>query len=308
MSAEAEAGTQALVRRVSALSAASFAYTFLGRRLAAVVRLCLIPFVAVAIVQYVSLRAYLSELMAFISSGDPRVASLALGALSAGLFITVFILAVAISAIANLALGDCAGGGWIQFRVRRQEWRLYAAYLRLLLLAAGYSAAVYLAAVFILPMAGFGPSETGVMAALVLIAGFTMLFARIGFLIAPIVALSTGAVLRKALRNGGGDLARNSALILYLCVPGLLIEVLGEYLLRTGSGPVQLAIDLPVLYYARVLEQRLPEFVLLSGLGGFVTLVLLTAASVLCYRNHVFGDLSAVQDRRGIANLDSAPV
>lgn len=308
MSTMAEARIAPAIDRISALHASSFAYAFLARRLAAVIRVCLIPATAVAIVQYVSLRAYLSELMSFISSGDPRAASEALGALSAGLLITAFILAVAVSAVADLALGNQADGSWMHFRVRRQEWRLYAAYLRLLLLAAGYSAAIYLAAVFLLPAAGFSARESGMISGLVLIAGFYVLFARLGFLIAPIVALSGGAVLRKALRYGGRDLARNAAVILYLCIPGLLIDLSGQYFPRMGSGQVQLAVNLPVSSYARALEHRLPEFVLLSSLAGFVTLILLTAASVRCYRNGVFGDSAVEQVEPVVAKLDSAPV
>jgi hypothetical protein len=308
MTTAAEAGVNALERRTTALHAASFGYGFLVRRFPALVRLCLAPFAAVAIVQYLSLRTYLSELMTFIASGDARPASLALGAFAAGLFITVFTVAVAVSAVVDLVLERPITGRRIPFRMRRQEWRLYAAYLRLLLLAAGYSAVVYLASVFVLPLAGFEPSLIGVIAGFVLIAGYYGLFARVGFLIPPIVALSTGTVLRKALRSGGRDLPRNAALIVLLCIPGLLIEIFGEYLLRLGSEPVQLDIDLPVSFYARALENGLMKFVLLSSFGGMITLILLTVAAMVCYQDYSVSDSDAADESRAVAKLDSAPV
>jgi len=93
-----------------------------------------------------------------------------------------------------------------------------------------------------------------------------------------------------------------------LCVPGVAIEIAGEYLLRFGSGPVRITGDFPVSYYAQALDHRLPEFAILSSISIMVMLILLTAASVICYRDHVFGDQPTPQSERAVANLDSAPV
>jgi hypothetical protein len=297
-----------LSRRITSVCATSLVYKFAVRQLPQLVRLSWAPTAAIAVVQYISLRAYLSELMAFISSGDPRAASVALGALSAGLFVSVFISSVAVSAVADLAVGDRGEPGWMQFSARRHVWRIYAAYLRFLLLATGLFAAVYLAAGLLLPLFKWSRSIMAERAALVALAGLVCLFARIGFPIPAVVARSRGTVLRKALHAGAHDFPRNIAIVLLLSLPGLAIEIIGEYLLRLGSGPARIRIDLPISYYAQALEHRLPEFVILSSISVMVALVLLTAASVICYRDYVFGDQAVAQADSPVANLDSAPV
>lgn len=297
-----------LPHRITTICAAWLAYKFAVQKFPQLLRLLLAPVAAIAVVQYISLRAYLSELMAFISSGDPRTASVALGALSAGLFISVFIFSVAASAIADLSLGNRSGGGWLQFSAQRQEWRVYAAYLRFLLLATGFLAAVYAAAELLLPLLKWSRAAMAERAALVALAGLVCLFARIGFLIPAIVARSRGTVLRKALNAGAHDFPRNLAIVLLLSVPGIAIEVFGEYVLRPGSVPARIKIDLPVSSYAQALEHRLPEFVILSSISFMVGLILLTAAAVFCYRDHVFDDPAAAPANSPVANLDSAPV
>jgi hypothetical protein len=300
--------TSELPRRITALCAASLAYKFAVANLPQLVRISFAPIAAIAVVQYMSLRAYLSELMIFISTADPRAASVALGAITAGLFVSVFISSVVISAVADLALGIRGEPGWMQFTARRQEWRLYAAYLRFLLLATGFFSAVYLAAGLFLPFSNWSRFVVAERASLVALAGLICLFARIGFLIPAVVARSRGTVLRKALHAGAHDFPRNISIVLLLSLPGLAVEIFGEFLLRLGSGPGRIRVDLPVASYAQALEHRLPEFVILSSISVMLVLVLLTAASVICYRDHVFGDVVVAQPDTPVANLDSAPV
>jgi hypothetical protein len=297
-----------LPRRITSLCAASLAYKFAVHNFPQLVRISLAPIAAIAVVQYMSLRVYLSELMTFISSADPRAASLALGALTAGLFVSVFISSMVVSAVADLALGNRAKHGWLQFKAGRQEWRVYAAYLRFLLLATGFFSAVYLAAGLFLPILNWSRLLMAETASLIALAGMLCLFARIGFLIPAIVARSRGTVLRKALHAGAHDFARNTSILLLLSLPGLAIETFGEFLLRLGSGPARIRIDLPVAAYAQALEHRLSEFAILSSISVMVVLILLSAASVICYRDHVFGDRAVAQADTPVANLDSAPV
>jgi len=300
--------TNELPRRLTAVCAASMAFKFAVRKFPQLVRISLAPVAAIAVVQYVSLWVYLSELVTFIVSGDPRTASVALGALTAGLFISVFISAVAVSAIADLLLGNRSERGWLQFSAGRQEWRVYAAYLRFLLLATGFFAGVYVATALLLPLFKWSPSLMAEGAALVALGGLVCLFARIGFLIPAIVARSRGTVLRKALYAGAHDFPRNLAIVLLLSTPAIAVEVFGEYLLRLGASPARITIDLPVSYYAQALQHRLPEFVVLSSISVMIVLALLTAASVICYRDYVFDDRAVESAGSPVANLDSAPV
>ena len=294
--------------RPSAAIAARNSYLFLLREFIPLLRLLAIPGLATALVLYLSFKIYLRELTGFITSGDTRTASLALGALAAGLFVCLFIAAAAISSLADLALSDRRVGRGFQFTAGRQVWRLYAAYLRFFLVTGGFIAATYLVSVFVLPLMISSGTMIGLMAAIIVIAGWYCLFARVGFLIAPIVAQSTGTVLRKALRAGSGDGARNLSLVLMLSAPGILIEIAGEYAFRLGAGPARVALELPVAAYARVLEYRLGEFVFLSTLATFTTLALVTAASIACYRDRAFEEVSAPVPVQPDVTMDSAPV
>lgn len=293
----------------TAVAAASRSYAFLFREIRPLAQLLLAPLAATGVVIYASLWAYVSELIAFISSGDARAASVALGALAAGIFLCMFFVAIAVSSVTDWILHKRQARGWIHFHPARQDWRLYAAYLRFLLVLSGYFSAVYLVCALALPALGAGRTTIGIVSASAAIAGFYILFARIGFLIPAIVAGSTGTVLRKALHDGSGTFCRNLLLAVFLSVPGLVIQAAGEVLFKAGTGSIRgVKLDLPIMLYARALETRLPEFALLFSLSGFVTLVLFTTGSVLCYRDRLFIRLPAPVVAEPVANPDSVPV
>lgn len=293
----------------TAVAAASFSYGFLFRKFRPLVQLVVAPFVATGVVLYASLWAYVSELIAFISTGDARAASVALGALAAGLFLCVFFVAIAVSSVIDLMLRNRRAQGWIHLHPARQDWRIYAAYLRFLLVLCGYFSAVYLVCALALPAAGAGRTTIGIVSVSAAIAGIYALFARLGFLIPAIVAGSTGSVLRKALHEGSGSFWRNLVLVMLLSVPGFVIQVAGEVLFKAGTGSIRgVKLDLPIVLYARALETRLPEFALLFTLSGFVTLVLFTAGSVLCYRNPLLVRPSIPVAADPAASPDSVPV
>ena len=301
--------TDELTPRPTAFAAASLSYGFLFRELRPLAQLLLAPFAATTLVIYASLWAYVSELIAFIASGDARAASVALGALTAGIFLCMFFVAIAVSSVVDLILGKRRSGGWIHLHPARQDWRLYAAYLRFLLVLSGYLSAVYLVCALALPAVGASRTTIGVVSVSAAIAGFYVLFARIGFLIPAIVAGSTGAVLRKALHEGSGSFCRNLVIVALASVPGLVIQIAGEALFKVGTGSMRgVKLDLPIMLYARALETRLPEFALLFSLSGFVTLVLFTAGSVLCYRDRLFLHPLPPLVAEPVANPDSVPV
>ena len=294
--------------RLSAVTAANLVFGIVVREFWPLLRVLLLPSSATAVVLYLSLKAYLLKLIAFIPSGNPQTASLALGALAAGVFLSMFLAAVAISSVTDLVLLKRRNPRWFNFNIRRQEWRLYAAYLRFLLVAAGFLTAIYVLSALVLPALTTSAATVGIVSASLTIGGCYWLFARLGFLIAPIVARSSGTVLRKAVHQGSGDFGRNLALVVLLSFPGLVIEIAGEHLFRLGSGPTRVEITLPLIYYARALEHRLMEFVFLSSLSAFLTLVLFTTGAIVCYRDRIFSDSPAPVSSRPVATLDSAPV
>src|SRR5689334_24519101 len=73
--------------RVSCFAAALFAYRFFFRRFRIIVRLLSLPMIAAGLVLYACLDSYLAELLRFLASPNPRIATLALGVLAAGIFV-----------------------------------------------------------------------------------------------------------------------------------------------------------------------------------------------------------------------------
>src|SRR5438309_10487028 len=110
-------------RAVSAFVCAWLSYAFLFRRFVPLLKVAGLPIAAMGAVVYLSLNAYLSELMQFIASGDPRAASLALAALAAGIFISIFCVAVAVSGVTHLALESPSRMSWSSPKAGRREWR-----------------------------------------------------------------------------------------------------------------------------------------------------------------------------------------
>jgi hypothetical protein len=138
--------------RVSAFTAALFAYKFFVHRFWSVLRLLALPIIAAGLVLYVCVSLYLSELLRFLGAPDPRVASFALGILAAGVFLSLFCYAIAVAAITNLALGKVERRRWFHFGAERQEWRVYAAYMRFLLLLGLVFISVYLFSTYVGPL------------------------------------------------------------------------------------------------------------------------------------------------------------
>jgi hypothetical protein len=266
------------------VQAASFAYGILLHRSDQVLRAVLLPITVAGLVLYCSLGFYLSELLSFLDSPDPRVASLALGTLAAGFFLCLFFYAMAAVGISDLVLRRPRGEIGLQFRAERQEWRVYAAYLRLLLVVSVIPVAVYLVST----CATFVPFiRADVVSWLATAAGagaLCWLFARVGFLVTSVVAGSEGAVLRRAYELSAQHLWRNCALIAILMLPGFAIQIAGEYALRAATGMPFAGGNLPLADSARLMGDTLGGFLAVASLSVAISIVLLTAGALAVYR------------------------
>src|SRR6266567_3139398 len=271
------------INRVSALAAAIFAYKFFFHRFWSVLRLLALPIIAAGLVLYVCISLYLSELLQFLGAPNPRVASFALGILAAGIFLSLFCYAIAVTAITNLALGKIEQGPWFHFRVERQEWRVYAAYMRFLLLLSLVFVSVYLFSTYAGPLFASAQNSTRWALTTLSVVIVFSLTARVGFLVAPVVATSEGPVLRKAWQESARDFWRNCGLIILLIVPGLLVQIAGEYVLRAWVPHV--AGNLSFADYTREMGGMLGSFLVVVSLSSFVTIVLLTVGAVGAYQN-----------------------
>ena len=277
--------------RVSAFAAALFSYKFFVRRFWSVVRLLVLPIVAAGLVLYVCLSLYLSELLRFLGAPNPRVASFALGILAAGIFLSLFCYAIAVVSITNLALGKVERHDWFRFRAERQTWRVYAAYMRFLLLLCLVFISVYLFSAYVAPFLSVATTSMRWALTILSVLVIYCLTARVGFLIAPVVAAGEGPVLRKAWQLSARDFWRNCVLILLLIVPGLLVQVAGEYVLQFGAWAPRVAGTLSFAAYTRVMGEMLGSFLVVVSLSSFVTIVLLTVGAVAVYQNGPLRDV-----------------
>ena len=274
------------INRVSALDAALFAYKFFVHRFWSVLRLLALPIIAAGLVLYVCISLYLSELLRFLGAPDPRVASFALGMLAAGIFLSLFCYAIAVAAISNLVLGKVKRRRpWFHFGAERHEWRVYAAYMRFLLLLGLVFVSVYLFSTYVGPLLATAHNATRWTLTTLSVVIVFSLTARLGFLVAPVVATSEGPVLRKAWQESARDFWRNCGLIILLIAPGLLVQIAGEYVLQFGAWVPRVAGNLSFAEYTRVMGGMLGSFLVVVSLSSFVTIVLLTVGAVAAYQN-----------------------
>ena len=288
------------VTRVAIFAVARDTYTFFFRNLWLIVRLAFVPIIAAGLVLYVSLNRYLADLLLFLENHNPRVASLALGTLAGGLFLSLFCYAIAVSAISDLALGKTAKGTMVALKATRQVWRIYAAYLRLLLLLSVVLVAACLASAYVAPLLPiYGAIGPWVLASASILA-VVWLFARIGFMVAPVIAVSEGPVLRRAKEESARDLGRNCILILLLLVPGVLVLAAGGYVFGIESGSLWGG-TLPLVDSTRAMSQTLGAVVTVVSLSLFVTIVLLTAGGIAAYQNKRFHEAVRSHPKQPIA-------
>lgn len=298
-----------LSRRLTSVTAAFSAFGFLLHNFRQLLRLTAVPALATGAVVYASLWAYLSELIAFVLTRDARAASVALGALTAGVFICMFFVAISVSLISDLMLRNRRERGWIHLHAGRQEWRIYAAYLRLFMLLSVFWAVLSVVSGVVLPVLGVGRDVNGALTVFAALGGFYGLYARAGFLIAPLVFESNGPVLRRAMHEGAGQFRRNFVVVLLLCIPGFAIQFVGEILFQAGNGAIRgFRTDIPIVLYARALQHRLPEFSLLFTVSIFATLMLWTIAAVYCYRDRSARNPDHRAAMRAVTTPDSVPV
>jgi hypothetical protein len=269
---------------VSALSVAAFAYEFLFRRFGLMLRVLLLPIFTAGLVLYVCLSAYISELLLFLASPGPQVASVALGTLAAGIFLSLFCYSLAVSSVMDMFLGRPQRSLWALLRTERQDWRVYAAYLRLLLIISAGLLAICLAGGYVMPLLGISQATTPWVLTFLGAVGAYWLIARIGFLVAPVIAEGEGTVLRAGWSRSSRSGLRNCVLVALLAAPGCLVWFSGELLFRLAWANPYVSIGSTLAEYANAMAQTLGQFVVLVSMSGFVSIVLLTAGAMHVYR------------------------
>jgi hypothetical protein len=273
---------------VSVTGAITSALRFLLGNPITILRLAIAPLVLGWVTLYLALDAYLDELAIFLRSPNGQVGSLALGLIALGLFLTLLFHCVLAVGLTEAALDRPRDGNRF-FRAGILEWRLYAAYLRVLFLAGlavGIPVAVGWATARGMTAAGhpeavrwtFSIAYAAMLVALVTIA------VRVRFLLAPVVVMETGSVLRRSLALSSGNGLRVLAITAICLTPAMAVQLLAETAAHHVGlmPPVQVGASFETL--VGVLRGILPEFVTISMASYFVSLVLLVGAAAAVYR------------------------
>jgi len=267
---------------VSVKDAVGFSFSFLFRNVAQIAARIALPAMAGWIIFYVTFFLYLMELERYLGDPNDRIASLVLGLATAGLLATLFMHSIIVSSIVSLALG-LKEAGWKYFRIGRPAWRLYAADLRFVLIGTAFIFAMRLVEV---ALGRFAPTAGLVWVADVAVGvGLYWLTIRLGFLIAPIaIARRQGEILRRGWRLSSGNFWRMTATAVLLMLPGLGIELIGEFIMSlAGRGP-QVDQHSALATIVAMYRENLPEILIAVGIGYLVATTLLTLGRVSFYR------------------------
>jgi hypothetical protein len=265
---------------LSVMEAVRFAYSFLGYRPGTMLRLLWLPFLLAGVTLYVCLSGYLTDLLLFLSAPSSKLASRALGTLAAGIVLALFLYTSAIVSVTNLALERPRDSRWISLRAGRQEWLLFWAYLRFLLLIVALVVCLWEVSVLAEAALAMPRDVSWLATAVVVMAGTFWLFLRIGFLLPPIAVRAEEPVLRLAWKRSGKDFWRITAVVVLLLVPGLMVQLVGEWLLRAWNSVPSDVQAIPIADYAQFMERTLGTGILTTSLSFLVTIVLLSAGAV----------------------------
>jgi hypothetical protein len=259
----------------------AFAFGVLVRRWGQLLRVAWVPLLLAAGVLYASLDGYLSELQTFGGAPDPRVAGIALGELAAGIFGSLVLFSMFAVSVTEIALGREASARSFGLRLRRQEWRLYAAYLK-------FSVGVI---AFFALLCGAAIGNLRVVPAWLLVPvgvlGAYLLFVRTAFLFPPLIMSERGPMLRRAWALTASDAWRIAVVVLLLLLPGVAIEIAIEFALRLGGMAIAGHAFPSLATYAPETRRVLPGFLVAMTLWSFVTITLLTGGAVAVYRSLV---------------------
>jgi hypothetical protein len=280
------AGNEA-VQPATAFVVAAFAYRFLFSRFWLLLRVLLLPILAAGLVLYICLRAYISQLLLFLGSPGPQVASIALGTLAAGIFLSLFCYSLAVSSVMNILLGKPQRSPWALLRTERQDWRVYAAYLRLLLIMTAGLLGAAIVGASVAPLFQISQASAPWLLTLLSAVAVYWLVARIGFLVAPVIAGGEGPVLRAGWSRSSRSALRNCLLIALLGAPACMVWFAGEFLFRADSAISYATAGSTLGGYARAMAETLGEFVALASASSFLAIVLFTAGGMHGYaKNH----------------------
>lgn len=267
---------------VSVVQLVKLSLVFFARNIGTLLWRVWAPSLASCVALYFAFQIYLERLQQMLRAPSQAEASILLGFFSAATLLLLLLYTVMSVAVCQLVLTDGKAKARI-FRLGYFEWRLYAAVVRLLLLAVLFClvmGAIQMGVQMVAPGGGLP-----ILIRLVWGAILAALIVRAGFLVPAIaMAEARGVVIRRAWSLSAGSFWNLALTIVALLVPGTVLELIGEYLARSfGLISAPHGTDL-IERQADLLLNVLPYFVIIFSLTAALTVILLSIASCLAYR------------------------
>jgi hypothetical protein len=256
-----------------------YSFSFLGRNLVVITGCIWLAALVGGLIFYAAIMIYLAELQTYLRVPSDANASIVLAVAGVAALLLLFVYSAALAAVTGLALGQHNGVSLL--RIGHREYRLYAALLRFALVALTLLVVVFVFYAMLRSwMIEFHP-----LAGLLILLTMLALSLRLGFLL-PAVAVATpqGVVLRRCWDLSRGNFWRLAAVAAILLLPGLVLELVGEWLGRLAGifpridGVYNLEGHIKLFFLVG------PAFAILISLAALLTLVLQAAASVAVYR------------------------
>lgn len=279
------------MRKISLIATLRFSFRFFFTKFVAILARIALPAVASWLVLYGAARLYLSELMVFLGLPSDRSGSVILGLLAAGLLGLLFLHAVLTLAVATFAASAASSPekGWPNFGAMRAEWRLYAAYLRILFVLVVFVSVIVFLDIALVRYLGEG--ITFFLFNIAIFVSLSIALIRASFLAAPIVvAEASGPIVRRSLFLSRGNSVRLFLVFVTLLLLGVIFEIFIETLLRSFHVFPTFPANLMFLELVKTYDQILPGALAILMVAYLLVAVLLTAASVSVYRQLAKGE------------------
>lgn len=236
-----------------------------------------LPWLGGVLLLYGTLSLYFQRLTVFLNYPNDRTGSSVLGIVAGGVFLLLFLHCMICTTVTSVFLDK--GEKPVALRVRRREWRLYAAHLRIL--------PFFVPVIFLLghvrDIVPYELLQMPLAIAVIVLAIFIL--SRICFLMTPIsIIYSQGAVLRRSWRLSSGNAVIFFLLSVVLIAPGVFLELCAEAGLRTvGSLPANVG-SWPLAAVIALYTKFLPAMVCVISIVYLISTILFLAGQVAVYR------------------------
>lgn len=263
------------------LIAVAGVFRFVSRDAYRLLKVSILPVVALFVGGCFFLERYSLELSRLIQTNSQRAAGRLLGLFVLGL-VAFFLIHSALSiAIGRVVVGDAASSTVI-LKLERQEWRAFGANLRVLGLMSVWSALVFICSAVAVQFTIADVYSAWAYGTVVSLLGALAIYARLGVLIPRTVLTRRGSVVRHNWSKLAGRSSGAALACLFLSVPSIAVLLIGEAVAGWLSGSSErLAGTLTIASELRLFEGLIPVFVATMVLAYLMEVLLVTTWAMI---------------------------